>query len=106
MQALTFHPKQVSDTLFEMKAEEYGYTGKYQNLEDEKQAERLDAQEWREARRKFDKDYGPRRIGWILKRLGLKYKHTTKGNKYFLTADEFDDLCKRFGVQREEEENP
>jgi len=95
---LMFYPKQVSDKLFELKAEEYGYTGKFQDLENERRAEQFDAQEYREARRKFEKDYNPRRIGWILKRLGLKYKHITKGNQYTLTIEEFKDLAKRFKV--------
>ena len=100
---LEFYPKQVSDALFELKAEEYGYTGKFQDLEDERKAEQLDAQEYREARKKFDRDYGSRRIGWILKRMGLSYKHTPKGNRYSLKINEFKDLCKRFGLKLEEE---
>ncbi len=99
--ALSFYPGEVSDKLFEMKAKEYGYTGKYQDLEDEKKASQLDAQDLRDAKRKFDEDYGSRKIGWILKRLGLRYSHTTKGNQYTLTVDEFRDLMKRFKLDLE-----
>ena len=45
-------------------------------------AVQLDAQELRDAKKKFDKDYGSRKVGWILKRLSLKYLHTAKENRY------------------------
>lgn len=101
VQVLNFYPKEVSDKLFELKAEQYGYTGKFGDLEDESKAERLDAQEMRDARKAFDKDYGSRKIGWVLKRLGLKFKHTPKGNQYGLTIGEFNDLVSRFQVDLE-----
>jgi len=88
---LTFYPKQLSDKLFELKKEEFGY--------EETGSEKIDAALLVAARKKFDKLYGPRKIGWILKRLGLKYKHHTEGNRYTLTWKEFSDLCGRFGVK-------
>lgn len=88
---LTFYPKQLSDKLFELKKEEFGY--------EETGAEKIDATMFVAARKKFDNVYGSRKIGWILKRLGLRYIHKTKGNLYSLSHDQLQDLARRFGMQ-------
>jgi len=88
---LMFYPKQLSDKLFELKKEEFGYT--------ESGNEKVDVTMLVAARKRFDNAFGSRKIGWMLKRLGLKYTHKTKGNLYKLSHDEFQDLAKRFGMQ-------
>ncbi|MFQ6081273.1 MAG: hypothetical protein ACE5OW_06365 [Candidatus Bathyarchaeia archaeon] len=95
-QTFLFYPKQISDELFLMKEEEFGYTPTG--------VDKIDASLMTEARRKFDKVYGSRKIGWILKRMGMKYTHTRRGNQYSLSLADFRDLAKRFGVKFEANE--
>lgn len=81
----------LDDELFQFKQEEFGYESTGRDM--------IDATLLAEARRKFDKVYGPKRVGWVLNRMGLKYSHETRGNKYCVTILNLDDLSQRFGLR-------
>lgn len=92
---LSFFPKNISEKLWQTKRELYihGETG----------SEKIDSSLHIDARRDFEKDYSPRRIGWKLRPLGLKKERAYGGSRYLITKDDFVDLCARYGLDVEKE---
>ena len=70
-----FRPIYIKSTLWKLKSSDY-------SSEDE-----------------FNKAYSPNKIGWIMKRMGLKRKLVYAGSQYTMTFKEFTDLCQRFNIQ-------
>lgn len=49
----------------------------------------------------FNKTHSPNKIGWTMKRMGLKKKLVYEGSQYTMTLNEFKDLCQRFNIRFE-----
>jgi len=74
---IVFRPIAVKNSLWKLKSSDY-------STEDE-----------------FNKTYSPNKVGWIMKRMGLKKKLVYEGSQYSLTLNEFKDLCERFNIRFE-----
>lgn len=94
---VTFTPKKLSELMFEKYKEDFGFKD-YGN-------EEFTLKSLIEAKRKFNENYSPEKLGHILKRMDLKRKRALKGTEYTITLAILSDLKSQFGYMEPPEDS-